>query len=464
VPAGFTPASFTAVSGDDYWVLGTAPCRNPVCTSIVRTTNGGESFVGIPAPVVALASPTSTVPTISQLRFADALDGFAYGVAAGNTGGPGTAFYVTHDGGATWHALDIGDVLAFATGGGTAYALTARCSASGCVDDQLRRSPVGADSWSTRPLPFDVTPGSTGLVLGVHDGTVWIMGPSGPSLGRAVDTIARSVDGGDTFSEASAPCTPDLPADLEPSSDAVLWAFCPTGNRGQAFRSSDGGATFAALPYLQLANSAVIAPASDTTAVLSDPGNGTLLRTTDAGRTWTTVSAPGPGHAIAWIGFTDRSTGAALVQSDATAAQTLWRTTDGGVDWSQVVFATAPAAEVPTLGRRTGAFVNGEGFGQVEPTVVFNGGDPTGYVGGITWQSWGGARAVGTGTSDYVGPQQTVAQGTQEPVTVVAFDLGTCDGSLMYQAVEWYFPQHGQTFDPDQYENICTGTDYPPVL
>jgi len=41
---------------------------------------------------------------------------------------------------------------------------------------------------------------------------------------------------------------------------------------------------------------------------------------------------------------------------------------------------------------------------------------------------------------------------------VVAFDLGSCDGKLMYQAVEWYFPQHGQAFDAGQYENICTGS------
>jgi hypothetical protein len=27
----------------------------------------------------------------------------------------------------------------------------------------------------------------------------------------------------------------------------------------------------------------------------------------------------------------------------------------------------------------------------------------------------------------------------------------------MYQAVEWYFPQHGQTFHAGQYEDICTG-------
>jgi len=59
--------------------------------------------------------------------------------------------------------------------------------------------------------------------------------------------------------------------------------------------------------------------------------------------------------------------------------------------------------------------------------------------------------------SDYVGPGQSVATGTQQPVTVVAFDLGICHGTLMYRAVEWYFPGQSQAFSPSQYENICAG-------
>jgi hypothetical protein len=27
----------------------------------------------------------------------------------------------------------------------------------------------------------------------------------------------------------------------------------------------------------------------------------------------------------------------------------------------------------------------------------------------------------------------------------------------MYQAVEWFFPGDGQSFDPNHYLNICTG-------
>lgn len=116
---------------------------------------------------------------------------------------------------------------------------------------------------------------------------------------------------------------------------------------------------------------------------------------------------------------------------------------------------------VPTLGQLAGDFASGKGFGEVKPMEIFNGGDPTGLVRHIEWESWGGSHATGTGIAEWIGPNQTVVSGKEEPATVVAFDLGKCDGQLMYRAVEWYFPQHGQSFNPHQYENICTGAYAP---
>lgn len=119
---------------------------------------------------------------------------------------------------------------------------------------------------------------------------------------------------------------------------------------------------------------------------------------------------------------------------------------------------SATPAGVPTLGQLAGDFAQGQGFGQVKPAKIFNGGDPTGLVTHVVWSSWGGTQATATGTAEYVGPNQSVAQGTEESATVVAFDLGSCGGKYMYQAVEWYFPQHKQAFNPNTYENICTGS------
>jgi hypothetical protein len=112
---------------------------------------------------------------------------------------------------------------------------------------------------------------------------------------------------------------------------------------------------------------------------------------------------------------------------------------------------------IPTLGQAVGNFFASQGFGRVRPTTFSNGGDPTGQVTAITWNSWGSLTAAGSGTGYWVGPNQVVAGASPEPVTIVAFNRETCAGKPMYGAVEWYFPEHGEHFDPNNYEDICTG-------
>src|SRR5258706_15259790 len=95
-----------------------------------------------------------------------------------------------------------------------------------------------------------------------------------------------------------------------------------------------------------------------------------------------------------------------------------------------------PAGPVPTLGRPAGVFAHGQGFGQVRPPKIFNGGDPTGVVAPLVWRGWGGAQAVATGVSDYVGPHQTAARGRQRAAPRVAVHLGTLGGTRLDRAVE----------------------------
>jgi hypothetical protein len=122
---------------------------------------------------------------------------------------------------------------------------------------------------------------------------------------------------------------------------------------------------------------------------------------------------------------------------------------------------TAHADILPTLGKIWSE--DQQGYGQVKPTTVSNGGDPTGVVTDVTWSSWGGNTATGTGASTYLSANaSSMADAIQAKATIVAFDLGTCDGKLMYQAIEWYFPEYGESFDPSTYINICTGTYEPP--
>jgi hypothetical protein len=100
----------------------------------------------------------------------------------------------------------------------------------------------------------------------------------------------------------------------------------------------------------------------------------------------------------------------------------------------------------PTLGLTWGP--DAEGFGQAKPTTVFNGGDPSGLFDPITWDSWGGPQATGTGVGLWVGPDQIVADGTRESIKLVAYDLEVCNGTLAYRHLAVYFPEHGERFDP----------------
>jgi len=124
-----------------------------------------------------------------------------------------------------------------------------------------------------------------------------------------------------------------------------------------------------------------------------------------------------------------------------------------------VVAVSAGAASEPILAGPWSP--NQEGYGQLKPGRIFNGGDPTGLVTDIHWLTWGRSQAIGTGMAEWVGPHQEVAGGTPQPARIVLFQLGSCKRRRAYDAIEWYFQQHGQHFDPHRYINACTGTYYP---
>ena len=88
------------------------------------------------------------------------------------------------------------------------------------------------------------------------------------------------------------------------------------------------------------------------------------------------------------------------------------------------------------------------------PSEINSGGDSSGIVSDVHWSSWGGAQATGTGTASYAGPNQALAEGKPDKATAVAFDLGTCGDKPAYRKLAWYFPQHGEHFDPANAQSI----------
>lgn len=93
-----------------------------------------------------------------------------------------------------------------------------------------------------------------------------------------------------------------------------------------------------------------------------------------------------------------------------------------------------------------------KGLGQSRPDLIYFGGDPTGRVMDVTWSSWGGDKAEATGLGNW----REAGVGTHEaPATVVAFDVGTCNGKRAYRKAAIFFPQRGESFDPANGVNVC---------
>ncbi|HST26704.1 MAG TPA: hypothetical protein VLJ76_12020 [Gaiellaceae bacterium] len=305
---GFQPLWLAAVSANEFWLGGKY--------TVLHTTDGGRRFHHLPPPPVA-----------GDVNFASSRDGFAFGWR--------TPLFATHDGGKTWHRIDLRSVLAFAAAGGRAYAVTGRCSSDGsCREIRFERSPVSRDAWVSVPMPF--APAAPNFDLAARGSDVWLFG--GQPLGRyrLKNLLARSIDGGRTFAVAMAPCYADLAAELEPTSARVVWAFCPTGMMGMAWRSTDGGSKFKPLRIARCCvNSTQLAPASDTSAVVSRVDLG-LLRTVNGGVTWKRTHVPRGVASWYSIEFADARVGFGLAQIGTGPAFTLLRTADAGASWHVV--------------------------------------------------------------------------------------------------------------------------------
>lgn len=318
IPSGFQPSSFTAVSTTEWWLLGDAPCAQPPCTSIVRTTDGGATFVGLPAPAAGLVGGLNggdNATGVSNLRFANPTDGFAYG----------PALWATHDGGAHWHQLAAaGHVVNLAAADGYVYAV---------IGTDLYRALPASDSWSK----LGVVNLSGGLA--VHRTDVIVEALTGPSSSPL--RLLVSHDHGEHFLTYPSPdvglgCSFDEPA------AAVVWAICATGTQAAVTRSTDGGATFSPLQDNQLfVNSAKLGAASATDAVVTSYQATQLFLTSDGGRTLEAVTVPSPVAGGTWlyVGFTDAAHGVAIGSIGDSKTTALYRTSDGGHRWSAVTIS-----------------------------------------------------------------------------------------------------------------------------
>jgi hypothetical protein len=99
------------------------------------------------------------------------------------------------------------------------------------------------------------------------------------------------------------------------------------------------------------------------------------------------------------------------------------------------------AVEVPILGSKAFSEPFGAGFGHAEPEIIFNGGDPSGEVSEIHWQSWGGPSAIGYGRNPIFRPKGGYFRKLAR-VELRATKLSKCNDHVAYTRLEIRAPKH----------------------
>lgn len=335
-PAGFAAASVTFVSLREGWVLGSVPCASGLCPVLLRTQDGGRTWVAIPAP----SSTVSTGPQtngVREVRFADANDGWVYG----------PELWSTHDGGAHWTREDLpvrGSVEALETSAGAVHAVVfAENGGSNAVE--IESSPAGRDSWTASPTTIPFGAGPVPQAQLVLQGTAgWIL-----ENDRTIVGGARLTNG--HWSTWQPPCTgAGGPAVLAASSVSNLDAVCDEGIwtgtavAVRAYRSSDGGATMQRIgTAIPCSFNAQLASPGPSTAVLGcslSDGTDVLMATFDSAATWTIVDRASKGGSWNDVGFTSPTQGVAVEIDAAGKGGSLLMTFDGGHHWAPVSFAS----------------------------------------------------------------------------------------------------------------------------
>lgn len=323
VPAGFYPVAFSFVSSTTGFVLGSAEtCAKKPCTSVLRTTDAGRTWKGIPAPV---ADTEEGGQGVSSLSFADERNGFAWG----------DALWSTHDGGATWKQVRLaGDVQSLAIGGDRAYAVVDPCDA-------------GSDTCTTPPVLFsgaasgDALTPSTGVRFpeGIEDAQVVTHGSSvfvtaNTNSDAPADLRLYSSADGKAFTARTVPCNDDaLGFDVAASGDRNLAGICnedgAAGMQGhQVFVSSDAGQRWTRVgDPPQLGGSGLVATGKGT---FFANRNGVSV-TRDGGKTWPT-SFEDTGGGADDVGFVSDDLGFLTDQ------RKLFVTRDAGRSWQPVAF------------------------------------------------------------------------------------------------------------------------------
>lgn len=342
-PRNFRPTSVTVVGTGSGGLVGAVigqagpPCYNPgYCTSLAGTSSYGTRWYGVSAPV---ATGPDGPAGVSQLRFANLTDGWAFG----------PALYETSGGGWPWnpestYGLRVTDLEA---AGQNALAVFASCAGTGaayagdCTSFTLYHSVAGSTAWMPVAVPAgfahvsDGQPSSASLVISGGK-TGYVLTPTGA-------IISGPVSGASWHAAGQAPCRPGqaqadgAPASAQLAAGPELMLACDTVLAGGAqqtilYASSQGArwTNLGAVPHAGAATA--LASASAGQAVLATTAG--IYYSADGGKSWNAASFGGqvPAGGFSYAGMTNATQGVAVPANSALGE--IFVTSDGGRTWT----------------------------------------------------------------------------------------------------------------------------------
>jgi len=294
----------------------------------------------MPAPKAELATGATgnrpdtgvtTRSTVTDVRFATPMDGWAFG------GG----LWQTHDGAVTWQRVPVsGLVLDLATDGENVWAVTTTCVDAPCAGDvQVLHARAGDHRFTTqfrlpRATSLDVRlaggSGTTALTVGGEESELYLARPDG------------------TWAKAVTPCAPAgvhfegrLLAVAPPAQGrGALVAFCGDAAAGSLHvvtqRSTDGGRTWAGQgDDLVVPNGVFSATAVTADVVLVAEGTpdlgGALRLSRDRGHSYRTPDVDAPQAGWRWVGAAG---GGRVLALPLVATGTIYVSTDSGATFA----------------------------------------------------------------------------------------------------------------------------------
>jgi photosystem II stability/assembly factor-like uncharacterized protein len=357
-PGSLVPLSATFISPSTGWLLADLCRPGPQpqsCSAVMRKTiDGGRQWFPVPAPP---ATPVTylDVPThggVAQVRFADTVNGWAFG----------PDLWVTHNGGASWQQLSTHGLMvtSLEAANGRAVAVFAAATTF-----QVYTSVVGSDQWL--PVPGAAGP-AQGTVTDVGrnpqvaiEGAAAVVSSSGiyvaDGTGGGV-LLSGPADGSAPWQRLPVPCPAyaesSMPVATAPGRLVLGCGGDAASGQSQkyVYTSADGGQSWQTraptpLPFTELPRPGFLDDIAVTPAgTIVASGDREVYFSWDNGATWPTPPALASAVYLGGnadqvvVGMTTSEQGFALPGTVeiglANGASWIWMTYDDGSTWTRV--------------------------------------------------------------------------------------------------------------------------------